>query len=384
MNIDIIGKDCCGCSSCKQVCPKKCIKMESNNEGFLYPSVDENLCVNCTLCLKACPVYNKNKLDFNETNKIISSYIGYNKASDVRLSSSSGGIFDVLAKYILEKDGVVFGAMFDSNNYLKHSYITSYNEMPKLRGSKYLQSDIDNSYVLCKEFLDNGKLVLFSGVACQISGLKKFLKNDYDNLYTVDVLCHGVPSPKVFRRYLRELNFKDGSKVEFRNKETGWKNYSLTINGDNKNYTKSHHKDDYMKIFLGNLSLRESCFNCKFKDLNRDSDITIGDAWGIEKHSPELDDDKGASVIIIHSNRGMQLFKEIRDNLVFKSVDIDIALPKNSDSRKSVKRNKNKDKFFSEIDDGKKLSELVKYSDDKTLIHKLLRKGKKLLKKVIG
>lgn len=379
MNIEIIGNDCCGCQACLQICPKKCILMKESYDGFLYPTIQQNLCINCSLCINACPVYNNNSL----SDDIICSYVGYNKDNHVRLLSSSGGLFDIFAKHILLENGVVFGAMFDECNKLVHNYITNYDDIQKLRGSKYLQSNINNSYTVCKKILDQGKKVLFTGVPCQISGLKKYLSKEYENLYTIDVLCHGVPSPKLFNMYLSEKHFEKNTNICFRRKDYGWRNFSISFTDGEKKYSNVHSKDIYMKIFLNNLSLRECCYNCKFKSLKRESDITIGDAWGIEKHSPELDDNKGTSVVIIHSNKGDYLLKSNLDNLMLKKVDIDIALPKTSDSRKSVKRNKNREKFFNGLQQGISINNLSKLSCDKTFLKKFLRKLKRILNSIL-
>ncbi len=334
---------CSGCSACSSICPKKAITMEEDKNGFLYPKIDENLCINCNLCEKKCPVLNM----VDKTDEIISSYVGYYKNEDVRLDSSSGGIFTVIAEYVLNKNGVVFGAMYDDDFMVHHSFIEKCSDLYKIRGSKYLQSRIEDSFFECKGFLDNGRLVLFSGTECQIAGLHSFLGKKYDNLITVDILCHGVPSPKLWKKYLSYKGEKSIKNINFRDKKTGWKNFSISIDSNEKcKYCATHDRDPYMNLFLSNICLRESCYNCRFKKLDRTSDITLGDAWAINKVNKSLNDNKGASIIIIHTNQGENVFENISNELEYINCEIDMILPSSSDSRKSVSKHKNYYAFF--------------------------------------
>ena len=192
-------KECCGCNACVQSCPKKCIVMARDEEGFLYPEVDYSQCVECGLCEKACPILNAEK----KQDMVLKCYVAYAKDESIRLQSSSGGVFTLLAEAILQKQGIVFGASLDENMQVKHISIDNVADLSLLRGSKYVQSDIGNTYIEVKKNLENGRQVLFSGTACQIAGLKQYLRKDFENLYTIDILCHGVPSPKVWDLYLQ-------------------------------------------------------------------------------------------------------------------------------------------------------------------------------------
>lgn len=370
-------KNCCGCAACANICPKNCILMQEDSEGFLYPNVQENKCVQCGACEKVCPVLNKkNKV---ETNK---AYVSYASQNEVRLNSSSGGIFPLLAEIILDNNGIVFGAAFDENYEVHQIEINSKADLFKLCGSKYMQSRIEYTYYDVKKYLLDNKKVLYSGTACQIAGLKQYLDHNYKKLFTIDVLCHGVPSPKVWRRYLTEQQNEYGdlaSSIYFRNKKYGWNAYSINIQFKNKKeYNCLFHEDRFMRLFLSNICLRPSCYNCKFKDINRISDITLGDCWGIKTYMPEMDDNRGTSVVITHSLKGEELLDKIKEKLVIKEAVLDIVLPPNADSRKSVMEHPSRKKFFEEFNRGtstKQLISLLKLN----LVKRMKNKLKKFL-----
>lgn len=376
--------NCCGCSACAQACPKKCIKMLADTEGFLYPTVDNVLCINCGLCEKVCPIINAE----NKSENLLSAYAGYINDDTVRLNSSSGGLFTPLAEYVLSQNGVVYGAAFDNNQHVQHIRVDSEEDLNLLRGSKYVQSDINNTYIEAKYDLDNGIFVLFTGTACQISGLKQYLKKDYNNLLTVDVLCHGVPSPKVWEKYLEEHKKKASSSVQqtfFRRKNYGWKRYAVELKFSNSTaYLKEFREDSFMKLFLGNICLRPSCYDCKFKALERDSDLTIGDAWGIDQVMPELDDDKGTSVILVHTEKGQELLGLIINKLVIKQGDVNVLLPPSADSRKSVKEHPGRKEFFDQFNKGKTCDKLANsYFPPISSFKKLFRKIKGKIKTIV-
>lgn len=379
--IDITDKkQCCGCSACVQACPKDCIEMIEDEEGFLYPLVDKEKCTDCNICSKICPMENiaRNK------DREINAYAAYSNNLEVRMESSSGAIFSLYADAIIKKDGVVFGASFDEDNMVHHIFVENKDQMHKLRGSKYTQSRIENTYIEVQKFLQEKRYVLFSGTACQVAGLKNFLRKQYDNLYTIDVLCHGVPSPKVWRKYIDELENKYDSKVSsvnFRNKETGWKTYSIDIRFNNhQKYRKRYDMDSYMNLFLSDICLRPSCHNCKYKSLSRASDITLGDSWGIDKYMLDMDDDKGTSVVITHTLKGQELFDSYKDHMKFKQAEVEKILPASSDSRNSVKMHRNRSKFFKLLNKGVniiKLEKLVKINIFITMKIKIKRIIKK-------
>ena len=298
-------KNCCGCSACASVCPRHCITMVEDSEGFLYPQVDEEACVNCGLCEKVC-----NELQPYDTREPLQVLAAINKDEKVRQKSSSGGIFHLLAEKTIREGGVVFGARFDENWQVVIDYAEDMEGVEAFMGSKYVQARMENAYVDAKRFLNEGRKVLFSGTPCQVAGLHKFLRKSYDNLLSVDLICHGVPSPKVWRVYLEEV-VKQGqsiSCVEFRNKEKGWKKFSffLSYNGVGKTVSMLSplSENHFMKAFLGNIILRPSCYECKVKDCSSQSDITIADFWGIETLFPQMDDNKGTGMVFVNTEKG--------------------------------------------------------------------------------
>lgn len=298
-------KNCCGCSACASVCPRHCITMVEDSEGFLYPQVDEESCVNCGLCEKVC-----NELNPYDTREPLQVLAAINQNEEVRQKSSSGGIFHLLAEKTIREGGVVFGARFDENWQVVIDYAEDMKGVEAFMGSKYVQARMENAYVDALHFLNEGRKVLFSGTPCQVAGLHKFLRKSYDNLLSVDLICHGVPSPKVWRMYLEEV-VKQGqsiSCVEFRNKEKGWKKYSFFLSYNRVGKTVSmlspFTENHYMKAFLSDIILRPSCYECKARGCSSQSDITIADFWGIETLLPEMDDDKGTSLVLVNTNAG--------------------------------------------------------------------------------
>lgn len=301
--IEIFKKeDCCGCTACKQICPKHCINLNEDKEGFLYPMVNHSICINCGLCEKVCPILTPKEERFP-----ISVYAGKLKNDTIRKVSSSGGMFTLLAEQIINQGGVVFGAKFNENWEVVHSYTETMDGIAPLRRSKYVQSNINNTFQTAERFLKQGRKVLFVGTPCQTTGLKKYLCKEYENLLTVDFVCHGVPSPKVWRKYLdwiktdHQKDRRQFIEINFRDKSTGWKNYSITYATSGKKKTQRFQDNPYMQAFLANLTLRPSCYNCQFKKGQAESDITIGDFWGIERLKPTIDDDLGVSLIMIHN-----------------------------------------------------------------------------------
>lgn len=370
-------KDCMGCHSCSNVCPLGCITMENDSEGFWYPVVDYNECIKCGLCTNVCPIINK-KIIENEP----STYACYNKDENVRLESSSGGIFTLIAEYIIYNGGVVFGAGFDKDFSVIHSYVETKEELEKFRGSKYVQSKIGDTYKKAKKFLEQGKRVLFTGTPCQIGGLKSYLQKEYGNLFCIDIICHGVPSPKVWQKYVSYHEKQAGSstqRIAFRCKDKGWKRYSVSLLfQNNTEYRETFDKDLFMKAFLRNVCLRPSCYECNFKTLHRQSDITLADFWGIQNILPEMDDNKGTSLIFVNSDRGYSIFEKIKNNILYKGVNINQAVLYNSSAIKSVEDNQKRESFFKEIDQVPFDKLVKKYCSDSLLV-RLKRKSKSIV-----
>lgn len=317
MKIDKIK--CCGCSACAQICPKQCLKMKPDDEGFLYPVTDESQCVHCGLCEKVCPVHHE-----CQSRQPLNVYAVYNKNVEVREKSSSGGAFSLIAQYVLSLGGVVFGASFDEKWSVKHIGVSNFLDLDRVRGSKYVQSDVNGTYKKVEVALKTGKYVLYTGTPCQIAGLKAFLRKDYDNLYTADVLCHGVPSPNIWKRYLNEISKgKTIQDINFRDKQYGWNNYSFVITQCDKSensrtyFSQKYKHNDYLNGFLNHLYIRPICHQCPFKSLKSGSNITLGDFWNVGVDDSRFGDDRGTSMVLINDLKGKKMWKKISPKFMF-------------------------------------------------------------------
>lgn len=325
-------KYCTGCTACASTCPKGCISMKPDANGFLHPVLDESSCVGCGICQQVCPVLNSPKEE--NTPK---AYAAYSKDEPMRLESSSGGVFTELAKAILKDGGVVFGAAYNEQFDVVHICAENETDLAKLRGAKYAQSDLRGIFANVKTQLEQGRKVLFSGTPCQVGGLKAFLRKDYANLITVDFVCHSVPSPMAWREYVKyrtaqDNNSKKPNAVNLRSKLSGWTNYqysNLFTYADGHTHAAKSGESLYMKLFVGGYINRESCANCQFKGYIRVSDLTLGDFWGIWDIAPEMDDNKGTSVVLVQSERGAALLQSISAQLVVKPVTLEEASSQN-------------------------------------------------------
>lgn len=377
---EVISKNkCTGCTACKNICPKKAISMQKDEEGFMYPVIDQAKCINCGLCKKTCPVINT--IENKSLNKC---YVGYSKNEEIRLKSSSGGIFTSIANYILENDGIVIGAAFDENNKLRHIAISNQDGLEKLRGSKYLQSDLNEIFSFIKENIKLNK-ILFVGTPCQVAGLKAFIKNDYNNLICIDVICHGTPTPKLFDKYVKELEQKNGKLINysFRDNSSGWDTYSNSMTYKDKTIVERNYKNKYMKLFLTNLALRKSCYNCNFKLGNKYSDITLGDFWGVKNYYPEMYNNSGVSCIIINTEFGMQVFKKIKEQIDYKECNLNEILENNSSLNKSCLLPNEREQFINDMK-SYSIDKLVsKYVKEPSLFNKTKRFIKSSIKKII-
>ena len=396
-------KDCCGCHACSNACPKQCITMQADNEGFLYPVVDKETCIDCGLCEKVCPVINQ-----NVPHKPLHVYAAYNKDEEIRMQSSSGGIFTLLAEATINEGGVVFGAKFDKDWNVVHDYTETIDGIADFRGSKYVQSTIGSTYSLAKKFLQAGRKVLFSGTPCQIAGLKKYLRKEYDNLLAVDIICHGVPSPKVWSMYLNETYSKllairtDGKNsvcsakggtdkpcieaISFRSKVTGWKKFSFmlklyfpTYDGKNTGvFVETLDKNAFMRAFLSDTILRPSCYNCPTKQGKAHSDITIADFWGINHIDPSFDDDKGCGAIFLNTEKGANAYPlELTE---YKEKTFDEVITYNSAYYKSSKPHPKRSKFFKNLNRYGVIRSVDTYTR-KSFFEKVINRISKMFKK---
>lgn len=372
---------CTGCGACTNVCPHDSIQMIESKEGFLYPQINANKCIECHLCEKRCPVDSINLIEHSEFNKKCFGVIANDE--EVRKMSSSGGVFYCLAEKWLNDGGVVFGVhMNDGLNNASFFEVDKTSSLSEIIGSKYIQANTDFVFRRVKSLLDDGKKVLFSGVPCQISGLKNYLSKKYSNLVCVDVICHGVPSPKLWRRYLSYLDNKYGHvfRVEFRYKRYSWEDFGiLATNNKHKLLFESKDFNPYLQMFLNDICLRESCYHCCFKGLERDSDITLGDFWGSKDYVPQLSDGKGTSIVLINSKSGEKIFGDIAPYVKFEQVDYqDVFAKHNRALFDSASRPEGRDTFFIDLDRlsfRKMAKKYIRVSSKEKLKHYLDRFG---------
>lgn len=325
--------DCTACGACYNICFKSAISMVSNEEGFKYPRINEHLCVECGLCQKACPILNP----IEKHQKAEAPLAVVSKSEEIRMKSSSGGMFSLLASWILNRNGVVYGAVFDENYDVYHCYAETEDELGRQRGSKYAQSDTKETYKQVKVHLKEGRFVLYTGTPCQIAGLYQYLGNcSIENLWTADLVCHGVPSVKSFQTYLKKLaekkniTVKDIKNFRFRELE-GW-GYAPSFQfAKNTYYSVSLEENLYMRLFLSNRLHRPSCYNCRFVTPERVGDISIADFWGVGKYKPyKYDTTKGCSLVLLNTEKGNRLFNAIATELDYDKRSWEEALKVNN------------------------------------------------------
>lgn len=378
--IEITDKsECCGCWSCYNICPQQCIEMQADNEGFFYPIVNQNSCIECGLCEKVCPNL---RIKQNDTPPLIN-YIIQNKDKKILRESTSGGFFSIISDYVIRNQGVVFGASFDKNMELRHCYSTNINDCHQFQGSKYVQSQIRNTFQETKEFLTQGKLVVFSGTPCQIAGLKSFLRKEYKNLITVDLVCHGVPSPLLLKKYLEYHSKKKGSPIIgylSRDKYYGYSysTASIFFTDPKKSYHKGMESDAMLRLYFKNICSRPSCYQCHYKTIHRVSDFTIFDCWDAQSTS-KVFSRKGATNIFIHTQKGKEIFEKIQPYFIYKTEDIHKIIQRDGVMiQNTVPLNPQRDRFFSDLNKLPFEELLNKYLHD-TPFKKLLGHIKPLL-----
>lgn len=354
-------QDCCGCSACVQRCPKQCISLYEDEEGFLYPGVDIATCIDCGLCEKVCTFTNPPK--FHEVLKV---FAGINPNEDIRMESSSGGIFTLLAERILDKGGVVFGARFDKNWEVMHDYTETKDGLTVFRGSKYVQSRMGETFRQAEQFLKQGRQVLFSGTPCQIAGLRMFLRKDYENLLAVECVCHSVPSPGIWRKYLslftskRKREVSNICNLNFRDKITGWEGYSVSMDfTDGTRYVSNREQDLWMRGFIGGLYTRPSCSHCPVKANKSSADITIGDLWGNRILLPEVTDNKGICVIIVHTDTGNAILDGLNVQIL-KTFTLEEVASKNPAICYPSKENNYSANFYNKLHKEKNVIKVIK------------------------
>jgi len=328
-NISILDKrKCFSCGSCYLICPQNAIRMEENNEGFIFP-LKTNSCIDCGLCIKKCPSLSFSKKDYRTPKKV---YMAYLRDGNKLMQSTSGGIFTAIAEKVLQENGIVFGASYDKELNVYQREVNSLNELIFLKGSKYVESRTNLSYKIAKQYLEQGKTVFYSGTPCQVAGLKQFLGQDYEKLITADLICHGVPSQKLFHKYLQWLENKLKGKIiyyGFRDKDVGGWNCGGKIKIKTKTKTKTKTinptYDPYYNSFLKYETYRESCYTCPFAntELKRPGDITIGDFFEINEIIPGIDNKNGISMCMTNTYKGNKIFDEIKQNIFYREINLE-------------------------------------------------------------
>lgn len=353
-NVSRIKEKCVGCKSCEQSCPKHCISMMESKEGFWYPAVDEKICIECKLCLKKCPIKNT-ELHRNKPREV---WAWRNKNDADIMRSASGGAADSAAKTILQIGGIVYGAAYDEQLIVSHIEVTDNADREKIQSSKYVQSDPKDSYSKVKQHLAEGRIVLFTGTPCQIAGLYAFLDGDQENLYTVDLICHGVPSPKFFKKYLEYQNKQTAGRViyfNFRSKDKrGWGTQYL-LKAKTKTKTKIKTKalslDRYGKHFMDGGCYRESCYQCAYAEMNRVADLTVGDFWGIAKSHPKFNSPKGVSCVFVNTEKGQKLFEMMTPLAEIEKTTLEEAMARQGNLVKPSFRPEYRNSFYKDIDE---------------------------------
>lgn len=309
--------NCCGCTACFNSCPHSSITMETDEEGFLYPKIDTKTCTECGICVKVCPFHKKEWQDKIPKEQEV--YALRHPDKEILKGSTSGGAFTVLSDYILNQGGLVYGAVFNDSFDVEHACAEMKSQRDFMKGSKYVQSNLKEIFKEVKEKVKEGRLVLFTGTPCQNDGLKSYMgKKEYDNLILCDIACHGVPSPKIWKDYkkLLELKYQDNiKKVNFRSKDTGWRNSSIKVDFNRKQHLKNMQEDPYYILFFSHLSLRPSCYQCVYTSFNRVTDFTLADFWGAEKLHKEFSDDLGVSLLLVNTEKGRKIFSSFKNNL---------------------------------------------------------------------
>lgn len=375
---------CCGCGACYSICPKQAISIHLDDEGFEYPEINQDLCVNCHLCQNVCPVlqYEKNTEKRNLNCDVQCGFVARNRNYAQRLVSSSGSIFPPIAEWILDNDGIVVGAAFDENFSVVHKVITDKSDLPSLQGSKYLQMRIDReTFILIRRELQNGRKVLYSGMACQVEGLKSFLGKEYDNLYTIDLICMGIPSYRVWHEYLNAFFPNENIKsINFKDKRIGWDSFTFRIETNKRQYLEKGMHNLYLQSMFRSWNMRLSCFQCPFKKAVRISDFTLADAWGVSKQCPQINDNKGLSSIVIHSSKALNLWNEIESKFDRINVSIDDIAKGNSNLISNKPQMGDRALFYRMLKENPKIAfEKLCMVKERTIVYKILHKLRGLI-----
>ena len=379
-------KRCYGCASCYNSCVKSAITMERDEQGFSIPRVDKSKCVNCGVCDTRCPARKENfgtTKDTSYTQKVYSVRL---KDTAVRKVSSSGGLFTALSTAILERGGYVSGAVWDEHFNVRHCITTDTSVRDKMRQSKYIQSEIGDCFCKIRKQLKDNKYVLFTGTPCQTAALKLFLKGENtDRLILCDVLCGGNVSPLFFHDYLDYIENRKNDKVKsvcFRTKKIGWKQHHICVELNHSIYEGARRDNEpFFDLYLKKMIIRPSCFSCQFAGTERNSDLTLGDFWGIDKVDPDVDDDIGISFLSVNTLKGAELFENVKGNILFEKRDINLVIPRQINLQHAPIKPERYDKFWREyIEEG--ASVILKRYTTFGFINGLVNRIKSIIKSI--
>lgn len=345
--INIVNKvDCCGCEACYNACPKKCIEMKSDEEGFLYPQVNQDTCINCGLCEKVCPIINHVPREKNDNQE---AYLMQHNDDEICRQSTAGGAFTGIASYVIEKGGIVFGVEMTEDYKVRHTSVETVDDLKKFRNSKYVQSRIGTVFQQVKHELNKGRLVCFSGTPCQVEGLRHFLGKDYENLILVDVVCRAVPSPGVWEKYIQYEVEQKGEmfSVRFRDKTLGYQYSTMELkNNDGKAYRGGIESQPWLRMFFSGMIIRPSCTDCKFRSRYRNSDFTIWDCFPSYKFDKRFDERKGTTRVLVHSEKGKTIINAIDNNYMKTEINVNSAVTSVAEMVKSPDYNEKRNEFF--------------------------------------
>lgn len=376
---------CCGCTACANSCPVGAIKMEVDEEGFLYPVIQKELCIDCNKCKSVCQIFQeKNIIDTYQEPKV---YACKNANKEEILESSSGGFSFVLARNIIELGGIVFGAIYGKNMKVFHKAIHTVDELEQFRKSKYVQSNLLDVFQQVKSLLDKQRIVLFSGTPCQIGGLYQYLGKDYEQLITIDLICFGVPSPKVFQEYCSWFEHKENERIttiDFRDKTEGWNKPSTKISTESgKEYRTESMKNEYYLVFNSHIAIRKACENCMYTNVKRYSDLSVGDYWGIEKYVPEYNTFPGVSKILVNTEKGNQMLELVKGNLEIQSMSLESAIRPNLLA--PLKLHEEREGFFEEFNKNGFYSAYRNYiwkKEEHLFVYKIKNKLKRMFNQI--
>lgn len=369
---------CFGCRACEEICPKHCVSMKPDEGGFLYPAVDEKLCIHCGLCAEVCPMEHRSVSEESPC------CIAYQAEDAVRAHSTSGGFFSAVSDRVLQAEGAVYGAAYDEDFRVHHIRVEDKEQRDRLCGSKYVQSDLGHTLHAVADDLKDGRTVLFTGTPCQVSGLTNYLNRarvDTRGLITCDLICHGVPSPEIWKDYLSFISRKYKDKirfVNFRDKSLGWHKPQLRIEMEGHCQSLTEGQDAFYQMFYSNCILRESCHNCPFSSVHRAADLTMADCWGIDRSRPDLDDNKGLSLVLVNTEKGRNFLEEC--GLTGEKIGLeDIRQPHLSHP---AARSRHRDQFWQEYETKGFRYVLNKYGNY-SIYRKMIKKIKRLILKVV-